>query len=76
MVSMRNITERNNRITADCYKEGRAECYFSIVLDARTFEIIDCSLKHPGIYAGQAAAKLESLSKKGPLPGEAVSVWC
>ena len=76
MVTIKNILVSDGSISADCYKEGQEEDYFSLVIDANTFDIRKCSLNFPSIYAGQAAAKLEQLSKPGPLPQEAISVWC
>ena len=77
MVTMKNIRMVDNQIWMDCYKEGKEEGYFSLVVDSRTYEIVSCSLERPSIYARQAATKIAELgSKSQRLPAEAKSVWC
>lgn len=76
MVTMKNIKLKENGISMDCYKEGDSSKYFSMLLDPTTFEIIECSLQEPSIYARQAALKIAELSSKGELPSNATSVWC
>lgn len=77
MVTMKNIRIVENQILLDCYKEGKEERYFSLVVDSRTYEIVSCSLERPSIYARQAAAKIAELcGENTKLPVEAMSVWC
>lgn len=76
MVSMRNITVKENGIYMDCYKEGDSSKHFSMLLDSATFDILECSLEEPSIYARQAALKIAELSTKGELPDNATSIWC
>lgn len=77
MVTMKNIRLVDNQIWMDCYKEGKEEGYFSLVVDSRTYEIVSCSLERPSIYARQAVAKIAELNNAGSgLPTEAKSVWC
>ena len=77
MVTMKNIRIVEHQILMDCYKEGKEEGYFSLVVDSRTYEIVSCSLDRPSIYARQAAAKIAELCKGNEeLPAEAKSVWC
>lgn len=76
MVTMKNITVTESGISMDCYKEGDSNKHFSMLLDPTTFDILECSLGEPSIYARQAALKIAELSTKGELPGKATSVWC
>lgn len=51
--------------------------YFALVIDAKTYEVVSCSLTKPSIYARQAAYKIMELHKtNGALPKEVCSVWC
>lgn len=77
MLTMKNIRTKDNQILLDCYKEGLEEGYFSLIIDARTYEIISSSLGRPSIYSRQAVLKIEELHKLNHvLPSEAKSVWC
>lgn len=77
MVTMKNIRVVENQILMDCYKEGKEEGYFSLVIDSRTYEIVSCSLERPSIYARQAAWKIAELcGQSAELPAEAKVVWC
>lgn len=76
MVTMKNITVTESGISMDCYKEGDRNKHFYMLLDSTTFDILECSLEEPSIYARQAAIKIAELSTKGKLPDNATSVWC
>ena len=78
MVTIRNIRIKENRILLDCYKEGKEEGYFSLVIDAITYEIVSSSLEKPSIYARQAALKVQEFCEKGivEFPMEIKSTWC
>ena len=77
MVTMKNIRMKDNQIWLDCYKEGLEEGYFSLVINAQTYEIISSSLDRPSIYSRQVVLKIvELLSINSVLPTEAKSVWC
>lgn len=76
MVTMKNIARIKDTIFADCYKEGKQDKHFVLYVDASTFEIRECSLDKPSIYARQAAAKIAELVKQGVLPKDALSIWC
>ena len=77
MVTMKNIRIKDNQIWLDCYKEGLEEGYFSLVINAQTYEVIASSLERPSIYSRQAILKLkELLNTSSVLPTEAKSVWC
>ena len=77
MVTMKNIRLINNQIIVDCYKEGREEGYFSLVINAQTYEIISSSLNRPSIYSRQVVSKIIELhGSNNPLPTEAKAVWC
>ena len=77
MVTMKNIRIKDNRILMDCYKEGKEEGHFSLVINAQTYEIIFSSLERPSIYCRQVVSKIAELHRKNHvLPTEARSVWC
>lgn len=76
MVKIKNIFVDGNTISMDCYKEGDMNKHFHLVIDAITFDVISTTLSHPSIYLRQAVKKIVALSQSGPLPEEAISVWC
>ena len=77
MVTMKNIRIKDNQILIDCYKEGKEEGYFSLIINAQTYEIIFSSLGRPSIYSRQVVSKIAELHKNNYiLPTEARSVWC
>ena len=77
MVTMKNIRIKDNQILMDCYKEGKEEGYFSLVINAQTYEIISSSLGRPSIYSRQVVSKIAELHRNNHiLPTEARSVWC
>ena len=77
MVTMKNIRIKDNQILMDCYKEGKEEGYFSLVINAQTYEIISSSLGRPSIYSRQVVSKIAELHRSNHiLPTEARSVWC
>ena len=77
MVTMKNIRIKENLIFLDCYKEGVEEGYFSLVVDAITYEIVSSSLEKPSIYASQAVLKIREICESGgEFPTELKSVWC
>lgn len=76
MVKIKNIKLNDGLISMDCYKEGNYNEYFHLIVDADNFEVISTTLSRPSIYSRQAVAKVMSLAQQGPLPNEAVSVWC
>ena len=63
MVTMKNIREEENKIWIDCYKEGVESEYFSLIIDAQTYEVVSCSLERPSIYARQAIPKIIELHR-------------
>ena len=76
MVKIKNIRVVDGRIYMDCYMDGIEEDHFTMVMDAEDLKVEKCSLNDPSIYARQAADKIRELAEKGPLPSEALSVWC
>lgn len=76
MVKIKNISLNDGLISMDCYKEGNLDDYFHLVIDAESFDVVSTTLNQPSIYLSQAVAKIMSLAQQGPLPSEAVSVWC
>lgn len=76
MVKIRNINLNDGQISMDCYKEGNFNEHFHLIVNADNFEVISTTLSRPSIYSRQAVAKVMSLAQQGPLPKEAVSVWC
>ena len=77
MITMKNIHVKDNQILVDCYKEGCEDGYFSLVIDASTYEIISSSLDRPSIYARQAVLKIKELCENcEELPKEAKAIWC
>ena len=76
MVKIKNITVINGKIYMDCYMDGIEENHFTMVMDAESLSVEKTSLDYPSIYAKQAADKIRELAEKGPLPAEALSVWC
>lgn len=77
MVTMKNIRIEDDQILMDCYKEGLDEGYFSLVINAQTYEIIYSSLDRPSIYSRQVVSKIAELRKTNEvLPAEVKSVWC
>lgn len=77
MVIVKNIKLIDNLITMDCYKEGLEDGYFSMVVDAKTYQIISSSLGKPSIYSQQVVSKIIELRKNNQeLPSEIKCVWC
>lgn len=77
MVTRKNIREEDNKIWMDCFKENVESEYFALVIDAKTYEVLSCSLEKPSIYVRQAIYKIMELHRKNEaLPKEACSVWC
>ena len=77
MVTMKNIRIQDNQILMDCYKEGQEEGYFSLIINAQTYDIVFSSLGRPSIYSRQVVSKIVELHKNNhSLPSEAKAVWC
>lgn len=77
MVTMKNIRIKDNQILMDCYKEGKEEGHFTLIINAQTYEIIFSSLGRPSIYSRQVVLKIAELHRNNHvLPTEARSVWC
>ena len=76
MVKIKNINLSEGLISMDCYKEGNLAEHFHLVVNADNFEIVSTTLSQPSIYSRQAIEKVKSLSQQGPLPKEAISMWC
>ncbi|MBQ8821449.1 MAG: hypothetical protein IJZ82_02295 [Lachnospiraceae bacterium] len=75
MVVMKNISQTNEYISMDCYKEGREENHFFITINAETNELVENTLSEMNMYVYHAIAKVLELKELGALPKEALSVW-
>ena len=73
MVNIKNIADKGNTISMDCYREGDLSRCFHLVID-REGNIISGPEKD--VYSAQARWKIYKLIQdSAPLPEEIFSYW-
>lgn len=76
MVTMKNIQCDGNIITLICYAEGHKDEKFTLVVDAHTFEILECPDREIDMYVTQARSRLYYLYEENQaFPEETSCVW-